>query len=201
MKLEEVLPSLKQGKAIQRESGKPWIFLKRGLDGSPQWFGSEEDPAQGVPMFLVGDHLLAEDWRVIEEATALAAKPSGTFNCPRRKDDEQVPKDGKLHDFWRVYATGAPATCCYCGSINADVFMSMVEDQRVTLTPTDDSQKVYVDGEGLQSAKFYFEHMSDAQRRRFIELYNERKLRFYQAQPFYVLPYFMQQVEPEPTYG
>lgn len=39
--------------------------------------------------------------------------------------------------------------------------------------------------------KFYFEHLSLDQRRRFIDLYNEKKVRFAHAGRFYRLPFFM----------
>lgn len=40
--------------------------------------------------------------------------------------------------------------------------------------------------------KFYFQHLSDEQRDRFIELLNERKIKFQGGVGFYVLPYFAQ---------
>lgn len=43
-------------------------------------------------------------------------------------------------------------------------------------------------------AKFYFPHFSEAACRVFIQLYNERKLRFEGGRGFYVFPYFMRRV-------
>lgn len=42
--------------------------------------------------------------------------------------------------------------------------------------------------------KFYFQHLSGAQRTRFIELLNEGKLKFEGGYGFYVLPYFIGRV-------
>ena len=40
-------------------------------------------------------------------------------------------------------------------------------------------------------AKFYFQHLNEAQMTRFIELFNEKKLKYGRGFGFYVLPYFM----------
>jgi hypothetical protein len=109
-------------------------------------------------------------------------------------------------------------TCQYCGSINPDVFMARIEAGTVELGPTDKSYKVYVVGEGFQQSfrdcpkdakctgpddcthwvtrphshmKFYFEHLSFEQRSRFVDLFNEKKLKFEGGEGFYVLPFFM----------
>jgi hypothetical protein len=43
--------------------------------------------------------------------------------------------------------------------------------------------------------KFYFQHLSNEQRTRFIALANEKKLKFEGDYGFYVLPFFCQRVE------
>jgi hypothetical protein len=40
------------------------------------------------------------------------------------------------------------------------------------------------------SAKFYFQHLSDAQQNRFIELFNEKRIKFSGGYSFYVMPFF-----------
>lgn len=40
-------------------------------------------------------------------------------------------------------------------------------------------------------AKFYFQHLDEAQKLRFIELLNEKKLKFKGGYGFYVMPYFI----------
>ncbi len=43
----------------------------------------------------------------------------------------------------------------------------------------------------MSSAKFYFQHLNDEQKKRFIELLNDKKIKF-QGGGFYVMPYFCQ---------
>lgn len=131
-------------------------------------------------------------------------------------------------------------TCSYCGSINNDEFMRLVETSECELEATDKDYKVYVwDADpqvgvprifGMTNSadqprgwtpvadvdpvlltkhrvsehttfvsieptparrmrKFYFEHLSAEQRRRFVELMNAKRLRF-NGGGFYVLPFF-----------
>lgn len=44
-----------------------------------------------------------------------------------------------------------------------------------------------------QECKFYFQHLSEEQKRRFVELLNAKKLRLNYPGRFYRLPYFIQQ--------
>jgi hypothetical protein len=110
-------------------------------------------------------------------------------------------------------------TCQYCGSMNPDTFMARVEAGTVLLGPTDKNYKVYVrnnGGDGFKQTfrncppsaactpencahwvtrdhdnqKFYFEHLSVDQRKRFVELFNAQKLQF-DGGSFYTLPFFM----------
>jgi len=41
------------------------------------------------------------------------------------------------------------------------------------------------------NTKFYFQHLSESQKMRFIELLNEKKLKFQGDYEFYVLPFFI----------
>lgn len=113
-------------------------------------------------------------------------------------------------------------TCQYCGSMHPDTFMARVEAGTVSLGSTDKSYKVYVSnkgGEGFKQTyrdcpkdakctgpddcthwvtrphdhvKFYFMHLSEQQRKRFVDMMNERgKLIFGSDIGFYVKPFFV----------
>lgn len=106
--------------------------------------------------------------------------------CPRKIEDHGNPETSTLiyvnkYDVWRENGT-----CSYCGSMNPDTLMEALEAGTVTIGATDKSYKIYVDG----SKKFYFQHFSEAQMKRFIELFNERRIRFSGGIGFYVFPYF-----------
>jgi hypothetical protein len=107
--------------------------------------------------------------------------------------------------------------CSFCGALNPDTFMQRLEAGDISLEVTDKNYKVYVKnlrekggapfkirfkkaadtGTGevwedrtTDHTKFYFQHLSDEQRERFVQLYNERKINTGQMD-FYVLPFFM----------
>jgi hypothetical protein len=117
------------------------------------------------------------------EVDAPKWEPKETFTCR-----ENHFKDGD--DYYRENGT-----CSYCGSLNPDQFMDLVEKQQIKIGPTDKNYKAYVDpvGDGLPlpSVKFHYYHLSDDQKRRFIELYNEKKLVMDFPGRFYVPPFFM----------
>lgn len=124
---------------------------------------------------------------------------------------------GRDLDEWR-----ADGTCSYCGSMNPEALMARIEAGDIELRPTDKSYKVYVRNVGgapfqqtyrdcpadarctgpddcthwvtreVSETKFYFYHLGDTQRDRFIELFNQRKIRLGFPGHFYVLPYFCQ---------
>lgn len=68
-----------------------------------------------------------------------------------------------------------------------DVFMNLVE-AGAEIVPTDKSYKVYVLPE---HSKFYFQHLSVDQRKRFVDLYNDKTLKLAFPGHFYVRPFFM----------
>jgi hypothetical protein len=135
------------------------------------------------------------------------------MECPRRAESFIVVTQGP--DSYRE-----DNTCSYCGSFNAEAFMLRIEAGDVKLTPTDKNYKVYVandGGEGFKQTfrdcpqgatctgpkdcthwvtrdrnetKFYFQHLSEDQKRRFIELLNENKIKLEYPGHFYVLPFF-----------
>jgi len=124
-----------------------------------------------------------------------------------------------LNDCWRPDEN----SCSYCGSMNPDVFMARLENGDIELGSTDKGYKVYVKNAGgdlfrfthrddkadkfyghghpahnwitedRDHTKFYFQHLNDEQMDRFVELYNEQKLKFKGGFGFCVLPFFMKQ--------
>jgi hypothetical protein len=151
-----------------------------------------------------------------DQATEQPAIPSKTFLCPRRGGFPthlfKLPETDHLHD---------DGTCSYCGSLDGDTLMQHLEAGTIRLAGSDKNYKVYLEQvEGgpslLQSTrvdddktgdmskwkwetrevnhgKFYFMHLSEAQMRRFIELWNERRIKH----SLYVMPYFMKPAQQE----
>jgi hypothetical protein len=107
-----------------------------------------------------------------------------TFTCGRRYNIEHDT------DSWRP-----DNTCSYCGSLSPEVFMARLDAGDVELGPTDKNYKVYVanaaGAEFGHFAKFYFQHLSEAQQIRFVELLNAKRLKFGMPGHFYRLPYFI----------
>jgi hypothetical protein len=112
-----------------------------------------------------------------------------THLCPRRSEmgitDSSHPFKVPNSDHWRM--RDGHRTCSWCGSLHPDDFMECAEVGK-KLTPTDKNYKVYVDN----TTKFYFQHLSEAQKTRFVELMNGSLLIFAEPGFFYVLPFFAQ---------
>jgi len=120
--------------------------------------------------------------------------------CPRAAENGadlsmmKPPFNGEM--VWRE-----DNTCSYCGGLNPEEFMRRLEAQDIEVGPTDKNYKVYVkDLEGKPvggpSGKFYFQHLNPDQMTRFIELYNECKIKMGYPGHFYVSPFFC---KPAPT--
>lgn len=141
------------------------------------------------------------------------------MTCPRAIEDGRPNwNENQPPEF--VVPPHEDGTCDYCGSWDADDLMARLEAGTVILGPTDKSYKVYLTNAGgapfkqsarrcpkdatckgpgdcthyetreTDSAKFYFQHLSEAQMRRFVELLNERKLKI-DGGGFYVRPFFI----------
>lgn len=142
---------------------------------------------------------------------------NATHVCPRRAETGRGPvgAGGPVTDGWFD-----DNTCSYCGSFNPDEFMRRLEAGDVELEPTDKSYKVYVrnaGGEGFkhtyrdcrdaqcsgpdtcthwvttrdrERTKFYFQHLSIDQRKRFVDLMNAGSLKLAYPGRFYVMPFF-----------
>jgi len=89
-------------------------------------------------------------------------------------------------DYWRE--PNRFGGCSYCGSTDPEVFLKFVEEGG-SVEPTDKSYKAYCHGVG--SGKFYFQHLSEPQMLRFIELYNSQTMKVAYPGYFYVSPFFM----------
>ncbi|MFF4547245.1 hypothetical protein ACFY1J_23965 [Streptomyces sp. NPDC001406] len=64
------------------------------------------------------------------------------------------------------------------------------DQYRAGLEAVYDSQVAPTEG-GSTEAKFYFQHLSEAQCREFVDLYNSRRIKVGYPGRFYVLPFFM----------
>ena len=101
--------------------------------------------------------------------------------CPRRDGiSSSIFKIVPEEDSWV-----ADSVCSYCGSLHPDKFMELVESGK-KLIPTDKNYKVYMD-----QRKFYFMHLSEDQKKKFVELLNANKINFSTPGKFYVLPFFI----------
>ena len=111
-------------------------------------------------------------------------------------------------------------SCTYCGSLNPDEFMRRLEAGDIEIGTTNKNYKVYVHNLGgepfkqtyrdcprgsaphmpdecdhwvtreIEQTKFYFQHLSQDQRERFVELLNAKSLRFAGGYGFSPLPFF-----------
>lgn len=134
-----------------------------------------------VPWLCSQIDSLADDWEIITEYEGHLH----THNCPSRG---VRPADASFNDYW--YIRDHYRTCSYCGSLHPDAFMASVKDG-CKITPTDKSYKAYIAVPDNPHAKFYFEHLSEAQKHEFVQLINDKKLNFTEPGYFYVLPFFV----------
>jgi hypothetical protein len=185
MKFEEILPKLREGIGAKlTDHPFPWVYMALE-NGELAWYGFGEDPTRAIPSTLNNSELLSDKWVLVTVEEQLKLQPKRTFNCPQRSRFDSEA----LKDYWRH--VDGELTCSYCGSLNPDTFMQGLEEGKYTLTPTDKGYKVYVDGAGLSHDKFYFQHLSETQMLRFIELYNSKALKLGYPGHFYTLPYFI----------
>lgn len=117
-----------------------------------------------------------------------------TFDCPRRAELGGIP----VSDAFKGPDRWIGDECSYCGSLSPAKFFEAI-DAGAALDPTDKNYKVYTgkvgrDGRELHrspTGKFYFQHLSVPERKRFVELSNAGQLHMPHGW-FYVLPFFMQ---------
>jgi hypothetical protein len=97
--------------------------------------------------------------------------------------------------------------CSFCGSLHPEKFLGLIAEGWV-VEPTDKTYKAYlsevltgpervaIPGEPLPPvycgrAKFYYQHFSDEQMQRFVDLYNDNTMRLGHPGYFYRMPFFM----------
>lgn len=84
-------------------------------------------------------------------------------------------------------------SCSYCGSLSVERFFKAIEESK-ELGPTDKDYKVYVnEAKTAQNptGKFYFYHLNEEEMKRFVELFNAKKLKIGYPGHFYAMPFFM----------
>lgn len=114
-----------------------------------------------------------------------------TFMCPRRAEfNASAASPGPDH--WRTNPSDPPGllgagqrACSYCGSAHPDDLFAAIESG-VEIVPTDKDYKAYVG----KAHKFYFQHLSIDQRKRFVELLNSGTMKVGYPGRFYQLPFF-----------
>ena len=135
----------------------------------------------------------AENHRATEEAGGPWPQ-----TCPRRMGEIGPWDRGEDADTWDIREQmhqGLQARhCSFCGSLHPDDFMRLVkEGWRVGAT--DKNYKAYLGspepGGGSMETKFYFQHLSDEQKREFVDLHNAGRIAFTSGGGFYRLPFFM----------
>jgi hypothetical protein len=113
------------------------------------------------------------------------------MRCPRRDEFPPTARLSKGLDRYRKGGglVGQPRGCSFCGSLPPDDFMEAVK-AGCEVGPTDKNYKAYITLPGGE-AKFYFQHLPEAQRHEFINLLNEHRVAFGYPGRFYVLPFFV----------
>ena len=121
------------------------------------------------------------------KAHMTAAHDDAMFWCPRQAES-RLTTPGSKGAFWKT-----DGTCSYCGSLSPDQFFAAIE-AGAEVGPTDKNYKAYVSGEGTPrtdgAAKFYYQHLDQAGRNRFIDLFNAKKMKIGEPGYFYVTPFF-----------
>ena len=120
----------------------------------------------------------------------LRAKAKGEeFMCGRRMEGYPYAKALAGPDYWR-----SDGTCSHCGSLSPDQLFKALEDG-CEIGPTDKSYKIYIEGEKAPrvggAVKFYFQHLSDDEKHKFIGILNDGKIKFGTPGNFYVKPFFI----------
>lgn len=187
---------LRAGKCVQHhDQALPWCYMK--LVGEQiVWFGFRDTWEETIPYRGYADDKYVE----VDEQTCRALKPAGTHKCGRRAESWMGASKVERPDFYAQGRNRKTPTCSYCGSMSGDEFMAGLEAGTLQVGPTDKSYKVYVRDayNGTDKGKFYYQHLSAEQQTRFIELYNEKRLKLGWPGHLYRLPYFCQR-EPATT--
>lgn len=108
------------------------------------------------------------------------------MSCPRRSEAPYQITPPET-DNWDK------GTCSYCGSISQEDFLAAVEAGE-EIGPTDKSYKAYIHSGSFR--KFYFQHLDESGRAKFIELYNNKTMKLGYPGYFYTRPFFCSYKEP-----
>ena len=139
--------------------------------------------------YAVQDFFSSKWYRCESAIARRRSKVRGTeFMCGRRTEG-YPSRIFPGPDYWRF-----DGTCNYCGSISPGQLFKAIEDG-CEITPTDKNYKVYIEGENAPRVrgvdKFYFQHLSDDEKKEFISLLNGGKIKFGYPGHFYVMPFFI----------
>jgi hypothetical protein len=134
---------------------------------------------------------------------------TATQTCPRRMQEMGPWEHGEGLDSWREDGrreVEAGTFCSFCGSLHPEKFLELIAEGWV-VEPTDKNYKAHLGrvrsaeertaepGEALppiaSRAKFYYQHFTEDQQQRFVDLYNSSAMRIGRPGYFYVLPFFM----------
>ena len=112
------------------------------------------------------------------------------MECPRREEiaGYAYAKGLEPPDEWRE-----DGTCSWCGSKNPEFVFQAIENG-LEIVPTDKNYKIYI-LTNPGTPKFYFQHFSKEDRKRFTDLLNDKKIKFAQPGYFYRLPFFLVEAE------
>ena len=116
----------------------------------------------------------------------------GKTYCPRRQESVGFGSNTRFKipasDHWRK-----DGTCSWCGSLSPSLFFQAIDDG-CEIGPTDKAYKVYVNGDKAPNVhgacKFYFQHLTPDDQQKFVDLYNDGKMKIGYPGHFYVRPFF-----------
>lgn len=128
-----------------------------------------------------GDEFHAEERARFAQATADAGGPFPQ-TCPRRNNEMGPWERGDDLDRWEfghgIITPDLILTCSFCGSVHPDFLMEKIEEGWQVNT-TSKGYKLYLGKpEGEQVGKAYLQHLSDDQRRAFIDRLNDDTINF-----------------------
>ncbi|MFE0472536.1 hypothetical protein ACFW2V_13070 [Streptomyces sp. NPDC058947] len=135
--------------------------------------------------------------------------------CPRRMNEVGPWEHEENLDSWLEGDRGSEEAhqpdpepyCSFCGSLHPEKFLELIAEGWV-VEPTDKTYKAYL-GEVLHGperiampgeplppircgrAKFYYQHFTEDQMQKFVDLYNNNTMRLGYPGYFYQLPFFM----------
>jgi len=105
--------------------------------------------------------------------------------CPRRVLEGSSPGLPDTNEWM-----SGSNVCSHCGSMHPDDFFKAIDDG-AEIVPTDKNYKAYVRSQNWVQKKFYFQHMSYADREKLVEYINNDKIKFAVPGHFYVPPFFV----------